>query len=171
MGLHLLLALFITIAINLIYGLKLETLQPEGLNLREVYQKAEAKVDEKWQMRMMRGYSSKKQNSHRKADSYSMEMMNRNDIFKDITDHLKANFQMKEADARALAKQALVENRNLGTDLRPDTIKTMSDMCSNIEPVCNNGPFRSITGQCNNLEVPYWGSFEAPFYREIGVGI
>ena len=77
----------------------------------------------------------------------SMEMMNRNDIFKDITDHLKANFQMKEAAARALAKQALVENRNLGTDLRPDTIATMSDMCNNIEPVCNNGPFRSITGK------------------------
>ena len=77
----------------------------------------------------------------------SMEMMNRNDIFKDITDHLKANFLMKEANARALAKQALVENRNLGTDLRPDTIATMSDMCNNIEPVCNNGPFRSITGK------------------------
>ena len=69
MGQHLLLALFITIAISLASGLKLETLQPEGLNLREVYLRAEAKVDEKWQMRMMRGYTSKKQNSHRKADS------------------------------------------------------------------------------------------------------
>ena len=26
------------------------------------------------------------------------------------------------------------------------------------------------TGQCNNLNVPYWGSFEHPFQREIGVG-
>ena len=69
MGQHLLWPLFITIAVNLSSGLKLETLKPEGLNLREVYQKAEAKVHEKWQMRMMRGYTSKKQNSHRKADS------------------------------------------------------------------------------------------------------
>ena len=69
MGQHLLLTLFIAIAVNLTSGLKLDSLQPEGLNLREVYQIAEAKVYEKWQMRMMRGYTSKKQNSHRKADS------------------------------------------------------------------------------------------------------
>ena len=69
MGQHLLLTLFITIAVNLTSGLKLETLQLEGLNLKEIYQIAEAKVDEKWQMRLMRGYTSKKQNSHRKADS------------------------------------------------------------------------------------------------------
>ena len=69
MAKHLVLALFITIATNLISGLKLETLQPEDLNLREVYQNAEAKVEGNLKLRMMNRATSKKQNSHRKSDS------------------------------------------------------------------------------------------------------
>ena len=42
-------------------------------------------------------------------------MSNRNAIFKDITNQLKTKYQIKESQARALAKQALVENRDFGT--------------------------------------------------------
>ena len=42
-------------------------------------------------------------------------MSNRNAIFKDITNQLKTKYQIKERQARALAKKALVENRDFGT--------------------------------------------------------
>merc|ERR1712038_1343408 len=48
-------------------------------------------------MRMMNGATSKKQNSHRKSDSYSIEMSNRNAIFKDITNQLLSPVSMTSA--------------------------------------------------------------------------
>ena len=33
-----------------------------------------------------------------------------------------------------------------------------------------NLTFRTITGQCNNLEEPYWGAMSTAFLREIEVG-
>jgi len=164
MAQHLILTLLIANAINLISG---EI--PEGLNLKEVYEYAEAKLEADLMMRTLNGATSKKENSRRRSDSYSMEMTNRNALFKDMTKNLKTEFKLKEGQARALAKQALVENRSFGSE----EVTMMNKMCNGIEPVCENikdKRFRTITGQCNNLNVPYWGSFEHPFQREIGVG-
>ena len=41
----------------------------------------------------------------------SREMVKRNTIFKNIASNLEENLAMEKVEARALAKQALVENR------------------------------------------------------------
>ena len=64
MAQHLILTLLIANAINLISG---EI--PEGLNLREVYENAEAKLKADLMMRTLNGATSKKENSHRRSDS------------------------------------------------------------------------------------------------------
>ena len=42
----------------------------------------------------------------------------RNAIFKDIANHLETEFKMERENAKVLAKQALVEQRNQGCDKR-----------------------------------------------------
>jgi len=173
---HLLLSLLTTVAINSTFGLELEVdtpIHPEGFNLREIYLNAEAKIENELKLKMMRGATTpRKYQSRRKADSFSTEMGNRNAIFTHITNHLKTEFEMKDDQARAFAKQALVENRDEGTDISEPAVTLMSMICNGQEPDCTaDYQFRSISGTCNNLQQPYWGSFEAPFTREIGVGV
>ena len=46
-----------------------------------------------------------------------------------------------------------------------------SDLCNEVAPGCDtSSKFRTITGQCNNLEKAFLGAFGSKFSREIEVG-
>ena len=93
-------------------------------------------------------------------------MDKRNTIFKDIANHLEAEYEMERQSARTLAKQALVENR-----VGPGIVSITNDLCTGVEPTCDSSSkFRTITGVCNNLNYRYWGAMSTPFPREMEIG-
>ena len=96
-----------------------------------------------------------------------MEMSKRNKIFKNLHTHFKTELDFDDATARAFAKRALVEFRNSG----PKPVTRTSELC-NHEPAVtceSSSKFRTIEGDCNNLDSPFMGAFAAKFIREIEV--
>ena len=52
---------------------------------------------------------------------------------------------------------------------KPVTI--LEDACEGVDPGCDAEiAFRTITGQCNNLDEPYWGPMSTAFLRDIEIG-
>ena len=104
-------------------------------------------------------------------------MAKRNNIFKNIVSSLRDDFEIEQDQARTIAKQALVENRKMkgkhsaggqGGKTKPVTLT--DDSCVGLDPICDDSTkFRTITGNCNNLNNPYWGAMSTPFSREIAV--
>ena len=94
-------------------------------------------------------------------------MEKRNKIFKHILSDLKTEFDLEENEARTFAKKALVEFHNEGSK----SISFASNLCNNKKGIkCDpSSRFRTIEGNCNNLDNPYWGAFGVPFLREIEV--
>ena len=110
-------------------------------------------------------------------------MAKRNSLFKRMVEILEEDHEVASEDAKKLSKQALIENRQRnnngkgqssaggqgGGKTKPITI--LEDACEGIDPGCDGEvAFRTITGQCNNLEDPYWGAMSTAFLREIEVG-
>ena len=76
---------------------------------------------------------------------------------------------MDREEARSFAKQSLVEHRTGGSS----PIMRTSILCNKVQPSCedeSSSTFRTIEGQCNNLDQPFLGAFGSEFSREIDVG-
>ena len=94
-------------------------------------------------------------------------MSKRNQIFRNLRDHLTKKFDLDDETARNFAKQALSEFRSSGSK----AITRTSPYCTEEPAVDCDGSseFRTIEGICNNLKNPYRGAFDAQFIREVEV--
>ena len=95
-------------------------------------------------------------------------MSKRNTIFRNIHTHLKNEHNMEDEPARVLAKQALSDFRSSGSKA---IMRTSNECCGKEHTeTCdsnNIGPFRTIEGECNNIDKPLLGAFETNFIREV----
>ena len=99
-------------------------------------------------------------------------MGKRNTIFRNIHTHLKNEHKMEDGQARVLAKQALFQFRSAAFETTEDAFcKCNPDYCKYI---CQHTPsvlqFRTVEGDCNNLDNANLGAFETKFIREVEVG-
>ena len=93
-------------------------------------------------------------------------MVKRNTIFKKIVTYLTKELDMKQEDAKTHARQALVKNDR--SDPANDSNDIGASLCDGHQPSCDSSStFRTITGECNNLDNPSWGETNTPLLREI----
>ena len=107
-------------------------------------------------------------------------MSDRNAIFKSIFSTLKSEHDLDSEEARLLAKRAVSENHVAsrkrghhspgGQDGLTPPVTIINDLCEGVELSCDSSTqFRTISGECNNLNEHYWGAMSTPFLREIEV--
>ena len=106
-------------------------------------------------------------------------MAKRNTLFNKMVESLADDHGMAHDESSKLAKRALVENRQNkkvkgagGQSGKTRPVTVIEDACEGIDPECDKEtPFRTITGQCNNLDDDrhYWGAMSIPFLRLIEV--
>ena len=113
----------------------------------------------------------------------SREMSTRNAIFREVFADLNKGYGVEPEEARKMAQRAISENRadrkkggshqhgSGGQSGLTNPVTITDDSCLGVDPLCDsNTPFRTISGQCNNLGNPYLGAMSTAFSREIGIG-
>ena len=121
----------------------------------------------------------------------SREMAQSNSLFRKVSANLKSD-GITDEFANNLAKYVVRQSRKKGWhggkpggegghggrhgkspgghDHKVKPVSIVDDSCMGAPITCNsNEKFRTISGQCNNLQNPYWGAMSTAFLREIPV--